>query len=358
LILLSIGPGPQALSVPELTRQLREEEYSAEVILERGARNFVGPSSLYSGLQTGNDMPEALLFYPATTSILCRLARGLNDGEAAEAYLSGVRPSLAVPSFDGGAGYHPAVVENLRLLEKDGALVLQEGVSADGMVTCLLKEIGGYLSGLRVLVTTGGTREPIDSVRFIGNHSSGKMGKAIARRAARMGAEVTVVAANVPEPLEGVNWVEVEDFQGMFEQTTRLAREADVLVMAAAVSDFKPAQLREGKVRRGEGMSVELTATEDITLRVREENPELFAVGFAATHVDPLPDAREKLHKKNLDLVVGNDISGEKTGFGTEENEVHVVGRSLERFIPRAPKSDIASAILNAVMQVLSERKA
>lgn len=356
MILLSIGPGPQALSAPDLAKQLREESYTVKPVLEKGARNFVGPAALNSGPQTGDDAPEALLFYPATVSILCRLARGLGGSEAVEAYVSGTRPALAVPRFDGQAGSHPAVLENLRMFRCDGGVV-QDYSSPEGVVNRLLGEMGGPLSGMRVLVTAGGTREPIDSVRFIGNRSSGRMGKAIARRAVRMGAEVTVVAANVEEPMEGVDWVEVEDFQGMFRETTRLARGSEVLVMAAAVSDFTPAQLIEGKVRRGEGMNVELTSTEDISASVREENPELFMVGFAATHGDPRPDAREKLHKKNLDLVVGNDISKPGIGFGMGENEVYAVGRSLERFIPRASKNDVASSIIDDLMQVLSEGK-
>ena len=144
--------------------------------------------------------------------------------------------------------------------------------------------------------------------------------------------------------------MDVEDYAGLEEATTRLATHADVLVMAAAVSDLPP-EVNEGKIRRGgmEEMELRLVATGDILQAVRESNPDLFMVGFAATHGDPVPDAREKLGSKGINLVVGNDISISGSGFGSDENEAYIVGEAGEQFVPRTSKTEVARAILDAV---------
>ena len=232
-----------------------------------------------------------------------------------------------------------------------------EMASVGEVLAVVLGSIGGALNGVRVLVTAGGTREPIDSVRFVGNRSSGKMGVAVAREAARMGAEVTVVAANVERIEPGVRWVPVETFGELREEVGRRAGEMNVLVMAAAVSDFTPAEPVWEKIRRRERIIIELKATEDILKGVREENPDLFMVGFAATHGDPVGDAREKLRSKNIDLVVGNDISRPGIGFGSDENEVYVVGRDEQKFVPQAGKEVVARAILDVLVHEMNEAK-
>jgi phosphopantothenoylcysteine decarboxylase/phosphopantothenate--cysteine ligase len=214
------------------------------------------------------------------------------------------------------------------------------------------------MSGFRLLVTAGGTHEPMDSVRFIGNRSSGKMGLAIAREAVRLGARVTVVAANVEQIEPGTETSAVETVEQLREEVLRNAGEADALIMAAAVSDFTPASPVKEKIRRGEGgLTLELEATSDVLKAVRERFPDLFVVGFAATHGDPVADAREKLGSKGVDLVVGNDISREDIGFGADENEVYVVGREGERFVPRASKMDVARVILESLIKEMSKER-
>ena len=173
-----------------------------------------------------------------------------------------------------------------------------------------------------------------------------------------MGAEVSVVAANVEGREPGVEWTPVETVDELREATIDLAGKSDALIMAAAVSDFKPATTLTKKVRRREGLNVEFVPTEDILGSVRERNPGLFMVGFAATHGDPIPDAREKLGSKGVNLVVGNDISQEGIGFGTNENEVYVVGLEGERFVPRASKHEVARVILEALeTEIKKERQ-
>ena len=358
MILVSVGPGLGALRAPEVVRELTSAGHSVEVVLGRSTEYFVGPAAfatLAPVVEEATETPEALIFAPATAGTLARLARALDEDPAERVFATGTRPAVIAPEMDEATGGHPAVRENAELLRKDGCRVLEssgEEMASPGEISnAVLNALGGPLSGLRVLVTAGGTQEPIDKVRFVGNRSSGKMGRAIAREAVRRGAEVMVVAANVGAKEPGVRWVDVEDYVGLEEATTRLATHANVLVMAAAVSDFTPAEVNEGKIRRGgtEELELRLVATGDILQAVRESNPDLFMVGFAATHGDPVPDAREKLGSKGINLVVGNDISISGSGFGSDENEAYIVGEAGEQFVPRTSKIELARAILDAV---------
>ncbi len=356
MILLVVGAAPGALAAPEVARELSEAGCHVEVILDTETRRFVGPAAFAGNAQVverpGEDL-EAVVFAPATTATLARLAHNLGEESAAEAYSARDRPVFIAPDLDAATAAHPAVEENLRLLGEDGYRILagsERGLaSASEVVAEVLGGLGGPLSGLRIVVTAGGTREPIDSVRFVGNRSSGKMGVAIAREARRRGAKVSLVVANIEVVEPGVEWFAVETVDEMRRGVISLVEDADVLVMAAAVSDFKPASLVENKIRRGAGLTVEFVATDDILKDVRGRNPGLFMVGFAATHGDPVPDAREKLARKGVNLVVGNDISKKGIGFGAEENEVFIVGDGGERFFPRASKQEIARAILDAL---------
>jgi phosphopantothenoylcysteine decarboxylase/phosphopantothenate--cysteine ligase len=355
LILLSVGPGPGALAAPEIAREIAESGPRVEVILEPKTRHFVGPAAFEgSTVEEPSEPPEAVLFAPATAGTLARLARGLGGDPAGARFVA--------PDIDPSTAEHPAVKENLALLREDGCRVISgrgEGMASVGEVVArVLGGLGGPMSGLKVLVTAGGTQEPMDSVRFIGNRSSGKMGLAVAREALRLGAEVTVVAANVEGVEPGTEWVAVESVEQLRAEVLRHAAAADALVMAAAVSDFAPASPVKEKIRRGEGsLNLELQATADVLKAVRERYPELFVVGFAATHGDPVGDAREKLGSKDVNLVVGNDISRADIGFGADENEVYVVGREGERFVPRASKKDVARVILDSMLEEMSKER-
>lgn len=362
MILVSVGPTAGSLLLPRVAAELAAAGHEVEVLLEPGTRHFVGPGSFASPVrvvQRPSTTPEAVLFAPATAATLARLARGLDPGPAG-VYVDVVGTFVA-PDLDPGTAANPAVRQNLETLRSDGRGVIR---GADGMadggeiVAGVLGGLGGPLSGKRVLVTAGGTHEPIDSVRFIGNRSSGKMGLAVAREALRMGAAVTLVAANVPVVEPGVETVAVETVAGMRDEVLRLAPGVDALVMAAAVSDFTPASVAREKIRRSHGIrSLELEPTADVLGAVRGQNPDLLVVGFAATHGDPVPDAREKLTSKGADLIVGNDISREGVGFGAEDNEVYVVGRGGERFVPRATKTRVAREILDSLMALMDEER-
>ena len=364
MILCSVGPGRGALQIPEVCRQLSLAGHQVEVILEPGTRNFIGPAAFagLAGLAGILDAPDtgrnadAILFAPATAGTIAKLAHGLDVWpETSKTFGNPIRtkdtrPVVVVPELDAATSGHPAVRENVRLLKRDGCRVFpgrKNGmIDATEIATEVLGGIGGPLSGVRILVSTGGTHEPIDSVRFVGNRSSGKMGVAIAREAARMGAEVTVVAANV-EPVEpGMHWLPVETVDELREEVLAHAGDNEALVMAAAVSDFKPATTLQKKIRRSENLSLDFVATRDILRDVRKENPDLFVIGFAATYGNPVPDAREKLGSKGVNLVVGNDISRKGIGFGADENEVYVVGPEGELFVPQAAKKRRGSRCL------------
>jgi phosphopantothenoylcysteine decarboxylase/phosphopantothenate--cysteine ligase len=357
LILHSVGPGPGALAAPEITREITKAGHRVEVILESGTRHFVGPAAFEgSTLGKPSEPPEAVLFAPATAGTLTRLARGLGEGSAVAGRV------FVAPDLDASTAEHPAVKENLTLLREDGCGIIagqRGGMALAGeVVVRVLGGLDGLMSGLKVLVTAGGTRESIDSVRFIGNRSSGKMGLAVAHEALRLGAEVSMVAANIEETEPGMEWVAVETVEELRAEVLARAGGVDALVMAAAISDFTPASPVKEKIRREEGgLSLDLKATADILKAVRKGYPNLFVVAFTATHGDPAADAREKLGSKGVNLVVGNDISRAGIGFGTDENEVYVVSRRGERFVPRTSKKEVARVILDSLMTEMNQKR-
>ena len=363
MILVCVGPTAGALLAPTIVRDLAAAGHEVQVILEPRTEHFVGPGAFTPSskvVEAPLGAPEAVLFAPATAGTLSRLARGLDAGPAG-APLAGV-PVFVAPDLDPETASNPAVEANLAALRADGKRVVAgDGGGLAGVGEIVARVIGGLdgpMSGLRVLVTAGGTHEPLDSVRFIGNRSSGKMGLALAREALRLGAEVDVVAANVVTREPGVGWSDVETVEQLRDEVLRRAGGVDALIMAAAVSDFTPASPVGEKIRRSHGVrSVELKPTPDVLKAVREQNADLFMVGFAATHGDPVADAREKLRSKRTDIIVGNDISKKGLGFGSEENEVHVVTRGGERFVPRASKAEVAREILSDVLVGLKEER-
>ena len=364
MILVSVGPTAGALCAPAISRDLTAAGHEVQVILEPRTERFVGPGAFVLPTRVVGappDVPGVVLLAPATAGTLSRLARGLDVGHAG-AFLGGGVPVFVAPDLDAATASNPAVGANLEALRADGKhVVLGDGGGMAGVgevVARVLAGLGGPMAGLRVLVTAGGTHEPLDSVRYIGNRSSGKMGLALARGALRLGARVTVVAANVAPREPGVEWRDVETVEQLRDEVLRRAGGADALIMAAAVSDFTPSSPAREKIRRSHGVrSVELEPTPDVLRAVRGQNPDLFVVGFAATHGDPVADAREKLRGKGVDIVVGNDISRKGLGFGAEENEVHVVTRRGERFVPRASKTEVAREILDDVLAGLKEER-
>ena len=216
------------------------------------------------------------------------------------------------------------------------------------------------LDGLKVLVTAGGTREPIDAVRYVGNRSSGRMGFALADEAARRGAEVTVIAANVSLPrTEGIDYIDVETAAELEQAAHEAFPQTDVLLMAAAVADFRPVAPHESKITKTgrDELVVELEATTDVIgALAAERRPGQTVVGFAAEHGEGAAErARAKLERKGLDAIVLNDVSQPGIGFDSRENEVSIVTRDGVREVPKALKTDVARAIIEVVESIHAE---
>ena len=320
---------------------------------------------------------DAVAIVPASANTLAKLAAGLADNLLTSAALASEAPLVLAPAMNDRMWAHPATRANVELLRERGAHVLEPGVGALAsrgewgagrlpdpplVLEAVEAALGGEarapsLAGLRVLVTAGGTREPIDAVRFVGNRSSGRMGFALAREAAARGAEVVVVAANVAlDRAAGIRHVEVSTAAELAEATRAEFAAADVLLMAAAVADFRPSAAQAGKIEKAgrDGLALDLEPTEDVlSALASERGAGQTLVGFAAEHgASARARAREKLERKRLDAVVVNDVSGEGIGFDAADNEATILTAAGEREIPRAPKADVARAILDAVEEL------
>jgi phosphopantothenoylcysteine decarboxylase/phosphopantothenate--cysteine ligase len=337
---------------------------------------------------------ELYVIVPASANTIAKLAAGLADNLLSSCALAADCPLVIAPAMNNRMYEHPATQANLDMLRARGALIVEpdsgrlashgeHGVGrlaepARILAACEralagsgtdvrrgdgtgagLREGAGAWEGLRVLVTAGGTREPIDSVRFIGNSSSGRMGLALAQAARARGAEVRVIAANVAlEPPAGVAWREVATAAELRRACEEEFPRCDVLLMAAAVADFRPASPARGKIKKAgrERLQVELEPTADVIAALSERRrPEQTLVGFAAEHGErALECGRAKLSGKRLDAVVVNDISRADIGFEVDANEVTILTARGERHVPRASKREIAGAILDAVQELRS----
>jgi phosphopantothenoylcysteine decarboxylase/phosphopantothenate--cysteine ligase len=319
---------------------------------------------------------DLLVVAPLSANTLAKLAQGLADNLLTQTALAFDGPVVAAPAMNRRMWAHPATQANVEVLAARGielvgpeAGELAEGEEGPGRMAepetifercATLLARAEELRGRRVLVSAGGTREPLDSVRFLGNRSSGRMGVALAAEARRRGAEVTLLAANLTvAPPAGVEVVETGTADELASATLERA-DADVVLMAAAVADYRPAEPLNGKrPKNGEPWTVALEPTTDILseLGARRTNGQIL-VGFAAEHgEDGLTRARAKLAAKRVDLVVLNDISRPDIGFDARENEVVLVGADDERHLPRDSKARIASAILDEVARLLDARE-
>lgn len=318
---------------------------------------------------------DAFLIAPATANTISALAQGRADALIGSAYLAAECPVLVAPAMNHRMWHHPATVRNVARLRADGARIVEPGSGrlaslgeqGDGRLAepeqllaaveeALAGPAGGAdLAGLHVLVSAGGTREPIDAVRFVGNRSSGKMGYALAARAAARGATVTVVAANValPDP-PGATVVRVGTAEELRRACGDAFGSADVLLMAAAVADFRPVDPAGGKIKKAgrTELTIELEPTVDVLTELsgrRRDGQTL--VGFAAEHGDGALDyARDKRERKRLDAVVLNDVAVPGIAFDAADNAVTIVTGDGEQTVARAAKEAVADAILDAVV--------
>src|SRR5437773_1420268 len=382
-VLLGVTGGIAAYKACELCRLLVKEGHDVVPLVTPGAERFVTAETFRALARRppGDDVylhltrADLLVVAPCTANTLAKLAQGLADNVLTEAALAHRGPVLLAPAMNPRMWRHPATRANAETLQTRGVALVgpEEGETAEGelgvgrmaepeeIVRAAERLLAGTgpLAGKRLLVSAGGTREPIDAVRFLGNRSSGRMGVALAAEAKRRGAIVTLLAANlaVPPP-PGVEVIETPTAEAML--TEALARrEVDVVLMAAAVADYRPAQaVTEKRPKDGQKWHVSLEPTTDVlaTLADGRTNGQVL-IGFAADHGEAdLERAREKLQRKRVDLVVYNDVSRDDVGFDAEENEVVLVAAGTERTVAKAPKDRIAAAIVDAAEELLRER--
>ena len=405
-ILLGVTGGIAAYKALEFTRLALKAGHSVRVIQTEASTRFVGTAS-FSGITgapvlitewerdplrgtfPGQPLPEhdplshlelvhnadLFLIAPASANTIAKLATGQADNLLTAAALACPAPVIVAPAMNNLMYEHAATQANLDTLRARGVQVLDPSTGQLGspgefgigrlpepaeLLAAVETRLAGAhdLAGLRVLVTAGGTREPIDAVRFVGNRSSGRMGFAVAAAAARRGAHVTVIAANVGLPEHpGAVYVHVETAAELHAACLQAFPECDVLVMAAAVADFAPVP-SDGKIKkdgRG-GLDLEMRPTPDVLAALgAARRPGQTLVGFAAEHGEGAVDyGRGKLARKNLDAVVVNDIGAPGIGFDSSQNEVTLLTRDGERHVERAGKEHIAGEILDMVLSLRS----
>ncbi len=402
-ILLGVSGGIAAYKALELARLATKAGHGVRVLMTPAARRFVGPASFeaivgapvlsdeferdpmrgaFPGEPAADHDPighlavvanaDAYLIAPASANTLGKLAGGLADSMVTTSFLACTAPRAVAPAMNDRMYADPATQANLATLRERGVHVIEPDAGALASrgewgvgrlpdperllaeVEALLPAPAGAWDGIRVVVTAGGTREPIDPVRFIGNRSSGRMGLGLAAAAAARGAEVILIAANVnlPEP-PGVRRIDVETAAELEDAVAAEFGDAHVLLMAAAVADFRPAEAAGTKIpRAGEGaLELRLERTDDVLARVAgSRTDDQILVGFAAEQgPDAIARARAKLERKGVDAIVFNDVSRADIGFDSERNEVTIVEAAGEHHVPLASKEEVAEAILDRV---------
>jgi len=379
-ILLGVSGGIAAYKACELTRLLVKQGHEVIPLVTPGARRFVAEETFLALARRSRDQDpyehltraDLLVVAPCTANTLAKLAHGLADNVLTEAALAHRGPALVAPAMNPRMWSHAATRANVDALVARGVELVgpDEGEMAEGdwgvgrmaepeEIAARAAQLlaPGSLAGRRVLVTAGGTREPVDSVRFIGNRSSGRMGAALAEEARRRGAEVVLVAANlaVPPP-DGVTTISAPTAAEMRDAALG-AGDADVLLLAAAVADYRPAEAAAGKRAKDERTwTLELEPTEDIARLLGErKRAGQVLVAFGAEHGEAGRERkRAMLETKNADLVVYNDVGRTDIGFDAPENEVVLIARDGQRTVPKASKGRVAAAILDEVERLLS----
>jgi phosphopantothenoylcysteine decarboxylase/phosphopantothenate--cysteine ligase len=397
-ILLVVSGGIAAYKAPELVRALVKGGHAVRCVMTEAAREFVAPLALQavSGEAVRSalfdlteehrighielaDWAELVLVAPATADLLAKMSHGLADDLASTVLLATRAPVIAAPAMNVNMWSHAATQANLATLRARGVRFV--GPEA-GELACGWEGVGRMsepasvaaqaelllapksLAGVRVVVTAGGTREPLDPVRALTNRSSGKMGFALAAEAALRGAEAILIAgpSSLPTP-PGVRRLDVESALEMRGAVLREQASAQVVVMAAAVADFRPARASERKIKKedlaeGAGLTLELIANPDILAEISRERGARVVVGFAAESHDVLAAARRKLARKGCDLLVANDISRSDAGFETDQNAVMLLTPDGEvEELPLLPKSEVAARIFDRVEKLREGRR-
>ncbi|RLA54613.1 MAG: bifunctional phosphopantothenoylcysteine decarboxylase/phosphopantothenate--cysteine ligase CoaBC [Gammaproteobacteria bacterium] len=384
-VLLGVSGGIAAYKSAELVRQLQGRGASVRVIMTLGAREFITPLTLQalSGhpvhtqlLDTDAEQgmghielarwADLLLVAPATADLIARLSAGRADDLLTTAALATTAPLMLAPAMNQQMWQDPATIANITQLSARGAHIVGPAV---GQQAC--GDVGpgrmeeppviadaaaslfesGLLAGKRVIITAGPTREALDPVRYISNHSSGKMGYALAQAAVDAGAITTLVSGPVNlAPPKHVQCLPVQSATEMLEKCLALLPECDIFIACAAVADYRPATIEQQKIKKGpEQVILQLARNPDIVAAVAASENSPFTVGFAAETNDVLSYARDKMQGKGLDMIVANDVSDLSIGFNSDHNEATVLWRDGEQVLARSGKSAIARQIVELI---------
>jgi phosphopantothenoylcysteine decarboxylase/phosphopantothenate--cysteine ligase len=389
-VVLGVTGGIAAYKSIDLLRILQRRGHGVRVVMTPAATRFVGPATFaaLSGRDVGVKMfareerpgyhhldlmseASALVIAPATANTLARMAHGMADDLLSSCYLAFPGPVVVAPAMNTKMFEHPATRANLETLREHGVAIVapESGLLADGDVgvgrlaapmtiaDALATALGsGDLAGTRLVITAGGTQEPIDAVRYLGNRSSGKMGFALADAARARGAHVTVIAANVALPRRtDIAYVDVNTADELHTAVLPALNDADVLIMAAAVADYRATRTTDGKIDKSasDGLTLELERTADILSELAVASGAQVLVGFAAEHGEAgVERAREKRARKGVDLMVHNDVSVTGIGFGVDENAITIIGADSDVIVERTTKRECAERILDAVVSL------
>jgi phosphopantothenoylcysteine decarboxylase/phosphopantothenate--cysteine ligase len=399
-ITMGVTGGVAAYKAAELVRLLQQDGFSVEVVMTRGAREFITPLTFaaLTGQKVitdlfGNSADEAnldsaiehivvaqrtdlLLVVPATADILAKFARGIADDFLSTLYLATTAPVIVAPAMNVNMWNHPATRANITTLRERGVHVVEpdEGYLACGMVGAgrlaghdeILAAVKSVLhtqqdlAGETILVTAGPTCEDLDPVRYLTNRSSGKMGYAIAQAAACRGARAVLVSGPTSlDTPDGVRRVDVRTSEQMHQAVNAEFEPCSIGIFAAAVADYRPAKKQTEKIKKsGDLLALHLVPTVDILHSIAQNKGDKFVVGFAAETGDVAENARKKLSAKKLDLIVANDVTAEGAGFDHDTNVVSIFSRDgREVSLPRMSKADAAQRILDEVVRLRSMQR-
>lgn len=384
-VVVGVSGGIAAYKSAELVRQLQELGATVRVIMTRGAREFITPLTLQalSGHPVHTDLldPEAeqgmghielarwadlLLIAPATADLLARLASGRADDLLTTVALATAAPMLLAPAMNQQMWRDAATAANVATLTARGAAFvgpasgeqacgdigpgrMEEPATIAGAAGALFED--GLLQGKRIVITAGPTREALDPVRYISNHSSGKMGYALAQAAVDAGARTTIVSGPVQlSAPQHAQVVQVESASQMFERCMELLPGCDIFIACAAVADYRPAAVQAQKIKKGpDKITLELVRNPDIVAAVAAATERPFTVGFAAETGNVLEYARDKLQRKGLDMIIANDVSDQSIGFNSELNEATVLWPGGEQALARTGKGNMARQIIHLI---------
>lgn len=389
-VILGVTGSIAAYKIASLASMLKKMHCNVDVIMTKNAVNFINPITFES--LTGNKCivdtfdrnfqfnvehvslakkADLIMVAPASANFIGKSANGIADDMLTTTFMACRCKKIAAPAMNTNMYINPIVQDNIKKLEGYGVEIIPPatgylacgdtgaGKMPEPEVLCnyILREIGYKkdMAGLKVCVTAGPTREAIDPVRFISNHSTGKMGYAVARNAMLRGAEVTLIAGETSlDDVPFVNMVRVVSAKDMYNAVMEYAKEADIVVKAAAVADYRPAEVSDEKIKKkDDNMSIKLERTQDIIAELgKNKKKGQFLCGFSMETENVLENSKEKLQKKNLDMIVANDLRARGAGFGTDTNLVTLITPSEVRSLEIMSKDEVAASIFDYILEL------